>query len=355
MLQDGLAVLSLGLEVTCDCNFLDWYPDFVESSIFNERDKIAECSAVNEYHGVYAHLLRSEARAPCSHPAFTSSSLSDEPRSAIVNLLYEENYDETKAAVFSEIGWTLREPTSAMEFGSENAGLFEKCSLFQTPASFEGTVVSGFELQWHPPGQPEDMRKLCSLGSTILIDGLAPFSNYSVFGRAFLLYFSESTDDTEISYVYGPQSAAFRVQTKASPPDGVVQNLRVFEREAKRLEVIWDEVPKAQQNGEIMDYRVSVVRDGTTLVEFVPSQFASVDELKATSDYQVVVTARNSEGLGPPSPPLSIRTCEINGKWNTSAGSDRCFAVSGYYELSEGYFASCADLTRHYPALEVSP
>lgn len=351
-LKPLLATLTLGLEVTCDCHLLEWYPEFVQTAHFNERDKIAVCNDKNEFHGVYAHLLQSEPRAPCSHPAFISDPLSDEPRSISITLDYDENYNITKNTEFSSLGWTLTAPTSAEAFGAENSKLFRDCSLFKTPPTFEGTVVAGFELQWHPPGLPEQVRSLCSLESTIEVDGLDSFRNYSVFGRAFLLYFSQSTGDSEISYVFGPQSAAFRVKSKASPPVGVVQNINIFEREAKRIELIWDEVPEDQQNGDIIDYRVEVFRGGSSAVEYVLSEFAVVDDLQPQSLYNVVITARNSEGMGPPSEPIPIQTCEINGKWNRTVDTLQCFAVSGYFELAEGQFASCADLTRHYPALE---
>lgn len=353
-LQDRLAYLTLGLQVTCDCNLLEWYPAFIRGSGFNERDNIATCSAINEYHGVYAHLLRSEAKAPCSHPTFTSNPVSAEPRSIEVEISYEEDYTVTKAEEFSQLNWSLRQPTSTAEFGEENAKLFAECALFKTPTAFVQTVVAGFELQWHPAGRPEEVKRLCSLDKANTIKGLEPFSTYSVFGRAFLLYFSQTDGDTEISYVYGPQTAGFRVETKASPPTGYVMNLRAFQREAKRIGLIWDEVPEGQQNGEIIDYKVNVIGDRVNTFYFEHRQFAFVDDLEPEENYKFVVTARNIEGVGPPSPEVEIETCEINGKWNNSVESDRCFAVAGSYELAAGVFASCADLTRHYPALQVS-
>lgn len=100
--------------------------------------------------------------------------------------------------------------------------------------------------------------------------------------------------------------------------------MRAVNKTINSIGVTWNEVPKRDQNGVIVNYTVSYhsVTPGTLVEEkliIASSRFATLTNLTRNTTYSITVMASNQIGTGPPSSPVFV---------NTSDGSKIFFAHS---------------------------
>ena len=78
---------------------------------------------------------------------------------------------------------------------------------------------------------------------------------------------------------------------------------------------MWNEVPKREQNGVIVDYTVSYhsVTHAYLIEEksiIASSRFATLTNLTRNTNYSITVMAANRIGNGPPSSPTFVSTSD---------------------------------------------
>ncbi|KAI6201513.1 hypothetical protein M3Y96_00850200 [Aphelenchoides besseyi] len=195
---------------------------------------------------------------------------------------------EPKSPTTAEVTWDLLDKDEGWDYGVDIAYKLIKLG---------GCNPKEFEEQ--EPIVREDVHD-----KTILLDGLAPGSEYEVTVTA--------RRPPNLPSDFKPKSTVRYFKTEDATPTGPPQNLRVDGRFNTKLAYSWEPPECTEQNGPISQYEYKItgleewnegVREGVS-----PRTKTEVNELMPGSLYRFEVRAFTSAGPGPWSEPVDART-----------------------------------------------
>ena len=346
--------------VLCDCNLLSWYPQYVLASQINNVFEAAVCSDDNGYSGLYPHILRAEAQAPCSHVDEISALAAARNFSVGWRYPFIGEINSRLVALPPDLeAYTESSAATAMKHQDLLASI-RSCESPYFKDIGEGTAITGFELVTEERNGLKST--LCLFGVDIVVsDGrfahtvldLRPATEYSVVIRPLFLYF---TSFARLSYVFGPASRLLRVTTLDDVPGLPPTGLSVSSKRDLELVLSWEAPHLAQRNGEVTIYRVVLVDDTLSQTMFFHADSNSFrlgrdnyPKLEAERPYSFMVSAQTrANGFGPFSSVLNTSTCPTNMR-SSSTDPNVCFAVTGYFALNPGEARLCSGLIEQLP------
>lgn len=314
----------------CNCELLSWYPDLIEQTVNQDANDVAPCANVNEYGGIYPHILRSESEAPCYYP--------------IVN----ETYTEVLSSSIG-VAWNFRAAdvnaliAPRVDLANDYFS-FRKCEGFVVNSAIHGSgfVALGFEIDWQESVRCVWAGEALVEGDTYRysIDRLKPFVDYEFTVRAIHAYFGEH--DSPVRYVYGSRSSRFQVRTGETSPRGSPVNISVSHRGPDEVELRW--LDPSVANGIIVETQGEVYGADSEVRLHVFNTSLKSENLRGIFEpslqYFVRLRARTrADGFGNWSEPVKVQTCPKNTR--TIGNDDRCEAEVGFFLNKDRVAVSC--------------
>lgn len=340
-------VRSIGLDVVCDYELLSWYSPFARNSSIDNKASIAQCNDINNFNGIYPHLLQLEPLAPATHPIITNAY----PTANTVNISF--TYNDKQIAEYHSLGLN-----SLLEIlGPDAAVQFERC---QSVESNEETALDlngayGFKVDWIDRATGSRLGQKCFDAKSVeknqyysvSVTQLAPYSGYSFTVTAFVVRALQSLNVVPVAYVVGPTSRPVSLTTLTDVPIGPVSGVKFTDIEARRAVLQWESGDNS--HGEIVLYRVQVNTRGQLLELETTETNIDITSLLPKTKLDARVLHATSAGFGSSwSPVVEAMTCPVFTRWSKEFVNNSCLPVAGNYLDEFGSVRSCSEITAQY-------
>ena len=372
-------------DLTCDCQLLSWYPDFVADNLI--RATSDTCDPINANGGSYPHLIRATTKAPCSHVYLDAETSTATPSELHITWRYGMLTKELDTFMDSD-DWRM--PVNRSTFTSIDLGMmtsrFVHCSVFMSPNSTTSSTLTegsnagrGFGFRLRLSNESFSQERCLWSGNAAKtnttddgvfatsLTNLKPSADYEVTIEPFFMYFSYYVVDKEaknlswianpVSYVYGPRSSRLQISTLPGIPTTSPRNVRVTSTTERELSLTWEDPSKFHSNGALESYEVHV-KDAVSNVTYVHQSDARSITIRSgltpESAYSIKVRGRTAHPVfGPFSNELQAKTCPENMRGDVKTLPE-CIAKPGYFHIP-GRVASSAQACDTLPHGSLKP